>query len=228
MALLSDDDIRVVLSEGQRRPLASRAVIFGSIPDADVDGFLLELHLNAARELMKLEVVLGQIAEEDKLSDFMTAFLRSACRGMNITVHQQERGGRSGSDERKTNRGGVGERDWTVQADAVEVAVVEALQLPNSQKEVWHHLKKLLERYDRAGLPRAFMVLYVRDDDFDTVLTDYQKAVRAWAASEAQLVGDVEMHSKDAAYLQVLKSAHRRGENATTTVFHVLVRVARQ
>lgn len=227
-AQLSDDEIRAAYSEGLRRPITSRALIFSSVADADLDDFLLDLHLNAARELQRLEIAVGQLTEEDKLSDLMIAFLRSACRAIGITIHSQERGGLSGGDSRTTERGGVGERDWTVQADAVEVAVVEALQLPSAPSVIQHHLKKLLERYDRAGLPRAFMLLYVRDIDFDAQVEAYQSAVQAWASVEAPLIGSVKVHATPAAYLKILRTTHRRGQNAETFVFHLLVRIPRQ
>jgi hypothetical protein len=113
-----------------------------------------------------------------------------------------------------------------VQADAAEIAVVEALQLPNSTAEIQQHLRKLLERYDRAGLPRALMVLYVREN-FERAVENYQSAVRAWASSEAPLVGDIEVHERPAAYLRVLKTTHQHSGGDLTLVFHLVLRILR-
>ncbi|HEY4239804.1 MAG TPA: hypothetical protein VGM88_08310 [Kofleriaceae bacterium] len=227
VAPLSNEDLRAAVAEAHRRPIESRAAIFGSSPTGRVDDELLELHRRAALGLQRLEVSLGQLREEDKISDFMIALLNSASLAMGISIHSQDRGGLSGGDARTTVQGGVGERDWTVQADAEEIAVAEAMQLPAKVGDILHHLMKLLERYDRAGLPRAFMVLYVRDGDFDENVTAYREAVRSWATTDAALVGDIEDHPSSAAYVCILRTLHRRGAHAQTTVFHLLVRIPR-
>jgi hypothetical protein len=219
---LTELQLRAAVREALARPSESRASIFGSQPNTDMRAFLLEHHLTAASMLQRSEGLFSSLREEDKFSDVLIGYLRALLAPFGFEVHSQDRGGLSASTQRATTRGGVGERDWTIQSLARDLAIAEALRLTATtpRRVLTSHLDKLLQRYDRSGLETSFMIGYVVDRNFDAALDLYIDTVNAGIApplTETRSPG---------AFLRVFESTHARTRGRTTTVFHILVRVA--
>lgn len=185
------------------------------------DALLRDLLVKATRLLERKQ----RIYIEDLRNDDFSDFLRD--RGYNIC--DQTRSGVSGSGK------SVGELDIAIRSPhniGVIETVIEALRLSScgsTNSTVSSHLDKLLNRYDNAGTPRNYFLIYAESANFHSLWNDYFTYMKdinnknGFNPKHAlQKIEDISSVVCNITDIKVARATHSRN-GGTTEVVHVFI-----
>jgi hypothetical protein len=193
------DDYRNSWSEIRGLPPHELARVVGPTRRRELQDFLLHIHVNAVKEMLKRFSTVASLRSEDKMNDLVVSYVDMQVAMFEWSVHDQTRGGNSGSGG-TTGGGGVGERDWVVRRQTSEFCVCEALRLASVEStEINKHLEKLVKRYNPQGAPSSFVVIYYEGSGFSAFATRYREfigkvALSGWLMKLAEGWHDTESH----------------------------------
>lgn len=185
------------------------------------DVLLKDLLGKAARLLERK----GRIFIEDIRNDEFSDFLRD--RG--YSVSDQTRSGVSGSGK------SVGELDIAIRcpinSGTIET-IIEALRLSScgpEGKTVSEHLDKLLNRYDNAGTPRNYFLIYAEAADFHSLWCNYFSFIENINSNanfgekyKLQKIEDISDVVNDKTDIKVALATHCRN-GGVTEVVHIFI-----
>jgi len=224
---LTDDDHRNRFAEIIRLPAKRLSRAVGLSGASSLTDFLLLALFDGVKELLKRGSSLGTIHIENKRNDLLQSMLRMRFALIGWHIPDQSRGGASLTSSQSASAG-VGERNFVVEDDSGEIAIVEALRLDSvSTAEIDEHLQKL-SGYDQAGLEQAYVIVYYEGQNFEAFVQRYAAHVSTVviAGSELKSHGPyLPEGAMSATNVSTLRFNYVAGRNRLIVVDHLLTNV---
>jgi len=213
---IAQDFCPKALSEAKKLVHVSIKGLLGRSETLDKKISLTEALLVAIQQLQSLEKAIGIGKKEDNRNTFIANVLNNkGFRALDQTFRGSSKSGLQ-----------AGEVDILVKnSENSDISIIEAMNLDGLKTQsITEHILKLIQKYDRNGLPENYMVIYCDSDNFNDLWNDYKTTVSKINYGENHIIGSVEDISESVSALEIkmAKTIHQR-HAAQQTIYHVFV-----
>jgi hypothetical protein len=195
----------------------------------DLPQYLLQVHVEIAREFLLRSTVLKRLKDENKYNDILVSMLNLRLGLLGWHAEGQSRGGHSFGKPSSAHSADVGARDWViVDGHREELALTEAFRLSAVQRlAVTIHTLKLFG-YNATMADQAYVMVFFEGRNFDKFVDRYLAHVQSLASSPWTLKGflpcDSAATSSNSHGVKVLRASYEQGR-AHLDAFHLLMRL---